>query len=278
LIAVALTEPDEDTAWGAIAALHLRGTREVFARAQRLCTSDNANARRVGADILGQVGLPKRTFQARAVAILRDMLEREQSPAVLNSLCVALGHRHDRRAIPLLVRHIDHPDADVRFGVAFGLSGQEDATAISALIELTRDADADVRDWATFGLGEQIEADTLAIRAALYERWIHDSGDVQSEAMLGLARRKDERVFRHLLARIEADAATGYAGTLPLDAAAVLGDPRLYPALVRLRANWHDDRSWVRDALEEAIERCSGSAPFVVEDDEGGASATSSAE
>jgi HEAT repeat protein len=256
LIAVALAEPDEDKAWDAIGALHLRGTREVFTRAQRLCGSDDARERRVGVDILGQLGLPARTFQSKAVAILREMLEREESPDVLNSLCVALGHRHDMRAIPLVLRYKNHPDADVRFGVVFGLLGYEDEEAISSLIELSRDADADVRDWATFGLGEQIDADMPAICAALYERLLHDTGEIQGEAMLGLARRRDERVFGPLLAAIEADAATGYSGTLPLDAAAELGDPRLYPALLRLRANWRDERGWVRDALEEAIERC----------------------
>jgi hypothetical protein len=190
------------------------------------------------------------------------MLEHEQSPEVLNSLCVALGHRRDRRAIPLLLRHNNHPDPGVRFGVVFGLLCHEDNSAISALIELSRDVDADVRDWATFGLDEQIDADTYTIRDALYERVIHDTGDIQGEAMLGLATRKDERIFGPLPARIEADAATGYSGTLPLDAATELGDPRLYPALARLRANWRDERGWVATRWERrsraAADRAAG--------------------
>lgn len=48
LISVVLTEDDEDVAWIAVAALHWRGSSEVFAAAQHLCESGCSVERKVG--------------------------------------------------------------------------------------------------------------------------------------------------------------------------------------------------------------------------------------
>jgi hypothetical protein len=63
LIATALSKPDEElTYWNAVAALQWRGTLEVFNRADGLCQSPCSVERRLGADILGQLGCPDRSF------------------------------------------------------------------------------------------------------------------------------------------------------------------------------------------------------------------------
>jgi len=73
---------------------------------------------------------------------------------------------------------------------------------------------------------------------------------------MALGRRGDSRVLAPLLAALEEDAVSGFSGTLPLEAAAELANPRLYPVLLRLRDHWRDDRSWVLAELEGAIEKC----------------------
>lgn len=253
LLHVALTEADEEVVWRAIAALHLRGGRDVFEHACKLCASPEAHERRVGTDILGQLGTPNHTFPEETLAVLLGMLEREQEPDVLNSIAVALGHRCDPRAIEPLVRLKKHPDKRVRYGVVFGLLCQKDELAILTLVELSRDLDIDVRDWATFGLGSQIEADTPAIREALVARLADEDETVRGEAMVGLARRHDRRMVDPLLTDLEA----GWFGSLLTEAATEIGDPRLYPVLVRLREEWEGDKNdWLYMELEEALEKC----------------------
>jgi HEAT repeat protein len=206
----------------------------------------------VGAGILGQLGLPETTFHEESVSILVSMLDHEQEPCVLNSIAVALGHRADARAIEPLVRLKNHPDEVVRFGIVCGLLTLDDERAINTLIELSTDVDSDVRDWATFGIGSMIETDTPEIRAALLARTIDEDADTSGEALVGLARRHDERAVDLLLKELEA----GWNGSLLLEAATELADPRLYPSLVKLQEEWDEAKSWPYSMLEEAIAAC----------------------
>lgn len=257
LLHIALTDVDEDAAWKAVSELQRRGDRDVFDRACRLCTAEDAQARCVGADILGQLGVqlgrPGRAFHEETIAVLLRMLEQEQDPKVLHSVAIALGHRQDPRAIEPLVGFKNHPDEFVRYGVVHGLLGHGDELAVQTLIELSTDPDADVRDWATCGLGSVIEADTPAIRAALFARLTDEDGDTRGEAMVGLARRHDRRMVEPLLNDLKA----GWFGSLLAEAAAEIGDPRLHPVLVRLREEWEGDKNgWLYKELEEALEKC----------------------
>ncbi len=254
LLHVALTEEDEDRAWDAIAVLHLRGNPATCEAARRLCASQDANERRVGADILGQLGKTDNKFHEEAVTTLLGMLEREQDPDVLNSIGAALGHRHDPRAIEPLAHLKHHPEWQVRFSVAHGLWGFEDERAITTLLELSTDPDEVIRDWATTGLGSTIDADTPEIRAALMARLVDEDEVTRREAMVGLARRHDRRVVEPLLAELE----TGGYESLLFEAAEQIGDPRLYPALIRLREEWEGERgeNWLYRQLEDAIAAC----------------------
>ena len=196
------------------------------------------------------------------------MLEHEQDPAVLHSIAVALGHRHDPRAIRPLARFKNHPDPGVREGVVHGLMAYEDELAISTLIELSADPESLIRDWATFGLGTQIKSDTPAIRSALLARTSDEDVDVRAEALIGLAKRRDQRVAELLIPLLEPDifwsdiSSGDYSRSLELEAAEELADPRLLPALERLAQEWgryneamvHEDSLY--DVLEEAIKAC----------------------
>jgi HEAT repeat protein len=253
LFHTALAGTDEDVVWSAINELQQRGSREAFEHARELCASPDSHEQRVGVDVLAQLGIPDLTFHEETLAILLGMLEQEREPTVLKSIALALGHRHDPRAIEPLVRLKKHPDEGVREGVVFGLLSHEDELAIQALIELSRDPDAYyIRDWATFGLGTQIKADTLAIREALVARLADEEGIVRGEAMIGLAGRYDQRMLEPLFN----DLSTGWLGTTLTDEAGRIRES-LYPVLVQMSEVWEGDKaSESYKHLEESIERC----------------------
>ncbi len=252
-VTMALTEPDENAAWEAVVTLHFRGTREVFDAACNLCASACPQERTLGANILGQLGVPNRSFPTESVKVLLRLLEVESDEDVLDAICIALGHIHDPTAIPSLARLWTHPSAQVRYAVVYGLLGFEDQLAIKTLIEMSRDQDDLVRDWATFGLGTQIDADTPEIRAALFARVFDEDEGTRGEALVGLARRKDLRVIEPLIKELECYPHAEY-GSYGLEAAEEIADARLLPILTKMRlsADANDTR------FDEAIRRCSG--------------------
>ncbi len=85
------------------------------------------------------------------------------------------------------------------------MEGSQRGDAIATLIELMDDAEDNVRDWATFELGTQCEVDTPAIRDALRKRLTDSYEEARSEAIWGLARRKDEQGLGLLLKRLDSE-------------------------------------------------------------------------
>jgi HEAT repeat protein len=147
-----------------------------------------------------------------------------------------------------MARVATHPDPEVRWAVAFALNRSQEPEATALLIELSADPDAEVRDWATFGLGTQRVDDSPELREALFARLTDEHRDTRCEALLGLARRGDERVVGPLQAELEADR----VGELAVEAAAAIGAPELLPALEGLVDWWDVDT----DLLNSALEAC----------------------
>lgn len=247
LIAQALSRPliDDDAYWSIVQTLHLLGGAAVYEAACRLCESTDPVHRELGADILGQVYVSDPTLRDRAVHTLITLLETDTNLDVVYSASIGLGHRSDARAIPTLLRWADHPNADIRYGVVFGLLGQEDERAIQTMITLSGDADEDVRDWATFGLGTQSRTDTPELRAALLARLTDPHDDTRAEALVGLAQRMDERVVPYVLHELQ----SGCVGTLAVEAARELADPRFQAALLALQEWWDVDTALLAEAL-----------------------------
>lgn len=252
LFLAALCEPDEDRAWDAVAALHWRGSREILDRALSLCGSACAFERRVGANVLGQLGIPDRAFPEECLLMLLGMLETERDDDALQAVLVALSHLHRPEAIVPALRFRHHADPDARHAVVLVLTGHKDPQALEGLIELTRDSDIQVRDWATFALGTQTDADTPELRAALLDRLADEDGDTRAEALIGLVERKDRRVLPML--RDELVHEDG-VGPLVVEAAGLIGDSSLLPLLLPLREWWVGDCCWP-ETLEEAIQAC----------------------
>ncbi len=252
LINTALIATDEETQWNAVSVLQFRGNQEVFEAASALCKSLTPEERSLGARILGQLGIPERTFPEQSTEILLQLLSQEETADVLCATGIALGHLRAEKAIPALAALKNHPDAEVRYGVVGGLLCQEDEQAIQTLIELSSDQDWDVRNWATFGLGSMIETNTEAVRDALFQRLMQEpagEGDeIYGEALVGLATRKDRRLINPLAQELNA----GCVGVLAVEAAETIGAPELYDALVSLRDWWDVNR----ELLERAIATC----------------------
>lgn len=254
LIHLALTERDEDMAWEYVSALQLRGDGEVFRAADRLCTSDLPTERELGATIVGQLGIPERTFPSKSFLCLARMLQTETDPDTLQAIAVGFGHLNNPRCIELLAPLKNHPANIVRWGVAHGISRHNDPLAIQTLIELSSDEDEEIRDWATFGLGSLIGADTQEIRDALWARTSDPYEDARAEALTGLARRKDPRVAELLLQELDAD----QVDIMIIDAAEEFADPSLLPALMKLKVRWPLERVEEEQWLDKAIQSCSG--------------------
>lgn len=245
LIKLALNAEDEDELWEIVPVLQFRGNREVLEAAQQLCQSKIIKERKLGVDILGQLGIPKRTFPDESLEILFKLIEYEKDSDVLSAIGVALGHIHDSRAIKPLLKLKNHPSADVREGVVFGISSYEDTEAINTLIELSSDEDENVRNWATFGLGSLIDTNTAEIREALFQRLGDEDYEIRGEALLGLAIRKEQRVVEPLIKELSSDSVC----ILAVEAAKEIGEPKLYSVLMQLQDRWKGDQNLLADAI-----------------------------
>jgi len=243
---------DEDAYWRLIGDLHERGGAEEFQAASRLCRSNAAVDREIGADILGQLGWAKRHFHDESVAHLISLLA-DPVDDVVASAAYALGHRQAAAAIPKLLALTEHPNPRVRHAVTFGLLGLEVDAAIGGLIRLSGDADEEVRNWATFGLGSQIEADSPAIRQALVDRLGEENDEIAGEALLGLARRHAPMALPLVSAALQRDGLNG----LIVQAAETLADPRLLPLLEVWRNRGGEPADAYFDGLvEDAWQAC----------------------
>jgi len=232
------TTRDSDEYWGLIRTLHGRPDREVFERAVACCASSASVERRVGADVLAQIGPADsdgvRPFSEATVPALRELLTDSDKDVIVSAIYALAHHRY---ALVGDLRDLArHSLAPVRETVAFALSGHATPEAIALLVELTADVDDDVRDWATFAIGTQCDADSDDIRRALRDRLGDADEEVRSEAIVGLARRGDRVVIDRIVEALDGASPS----QLIFDAADALlvvdpGEPRITASLARWR-------------------------------------------
>ena len=189
--------------------------------------------RAVGCDAVGLVAEVRTDWQGTVATSVIELADTNDDANVAWSVAQALGRCGDVRAVPVLSRMAAHTDPDVRFAVTSALPFvmDNDATglAVDTLLALAADAEDDIREWALFGLGSLGHVDSKAIRDAL-RRGLDDScGDVQTEAIHGLARRRDMAVVPLVVALLAEDD----PGSLTFAAAAFLGHPDLVAPLSR---------------------------------------------
>jgi HEAT repeat protein len=251
--------PESEMLWPMIYELHRRGSSDVFAIAEAFSARDDAAARRLAADILGQLGPladvgteQLRPFTKASLPIFGRLLD-DADAAIVSAAASGLGHHYNCQPVTQRPALIAHPDARVRLSVAqclrVGHGKQVNQTAIDMLMRLMEDKDAIVRDWATFGIGDQCDVDTPLIREALHRRLSDEDFNTRSEAMLGLARRGDVRVVPFIGAALNAE----IVGELAVEAAGAISAPELLPPLQELTTWWDVNEP----LLAEAIAACS---------------------
>ncbi|GIF20879.1 hypothetical protein BJ973_001214 [Actinoplanes tereljensis] len=229
---------DEERRWELISHLHVHGGQEALEVAARWSDHPEPARRRLAADVVSQLGAAPGQVAAAgpyregSLALLLTMVREESHPDVLYSITTGFGHIGDERSLAPLVSLRAHPDAEVRYGVAFALLGRPEAAALDTLITLSADQDAQVRDWATFGLARQTDEDSPRLRDALADRLNDDDVDTRVEAIHGLATRGDERVVQPLLDILESPPESADSGLIAEALCALAtADPRLLPHL-----------------------------------------------
>ena len=236
--------------WDYIVALHFRPEAAVFQAASDWCAASDSSLRSLGADAFGQLGVWDRPFREESIPILWSLLE-DPSVDVLTSTIHALGHLSiagvEARLLPLL----GHESAEVRHSIACAIGTIESDLAVNMLIQLSDDSDTDVRNWATFGLGSLIEMDTEEIRDALLRRLADPDDETRGEAFVGLARRQDKRIVTPMLGELRSDC----VGTLAVEAARDIADPRLLDTLKELVDWWDVNVSLLHEAISACTQR-----------------------
>lgn len=193
--------------WQCVNDIQEIGGRDAFNVASAMLRSRRTLRRRLGADVLGELGYQEypRPFRRQSAPLLLAALGSERNAAVLASLTKALGRLGVRSAIPSLVSLGKHRSAVVRRALAAELPGctwasgedRPDRRVTQLLIELTRDPIAEVRGWACFSLAGSV-ADSPDIRTALWDRVRDRHYDTRVDALRGLAIRRDRRAHQPL--------------------------------------------------------------------------------
>ena len=235
-----------------LGAVHCRGGRTEFELGRRYAASPDPLDRKVGAEVLAQLGWRRRTFLDESMEILLPML-RDPETEVVIAAAYALWHRNDPRAIPEVRPLAAHPDPDVRRAVVSALSSHDDDAAIAGLIRLAADAANKVRDWAAFGLGTLLDRDTPEIRGALAALLRDEDAEIRGEAMIGLAKRRDPRA----LGAVAEELCGPFEGSWCLEAAEFLATSDLHQLLLRARERAPDvDRVKFAADFDRAIAAC----------------------
>ncbi|GAA1508894.1 hypothetical protein GCM10009730_11260 [Streptomyces albidochromogenes] len=217
-------DPGRDEWMEAVAALWRRGDEETFQAAAAWCASGDPLRQAFAADVLAQLGFEQgdKPFAARALPLLRELAREagDSDSELAQAAVLALGHHGDPTALPEILRHAGHPEAEVRHRVALSLIGLVPAghrEGAAALIALSRDPDDEVRDWATLALAG-FDADTPEIRQALADRLEDHDPDTAAEAAGGLAARGDARAVDALARLLREEDPEGYAYATALEA------------------------------------------------------------
>lgn len=194
-------------------------------------------------------------YNPEVLSELLEMLVENQPVEVLVAVIIALGHAWTESACLALVPFASHPDEQVRLVAVQSMPGGVESTAgkltvAGALIDRFHDDDTDVRDWATFGVGSILDIDSDAIREALRSNLKDPDYGVRCEALVGLARRRDQSTMEATIQFLEEES----VGRLAVESAGLLADPRLLPALIALASWWDVDT----ELLEAAQKACRG--------------------
>lgn len=242
--------------WDNISVLRKRPSEELFLKCVELTKLNDPKIRRIGIEILSQMGMTPRPFLKQTLKLYFDLLNIENHPEVLMSLLYAIGNNNDKlnkTQIERLCTFLDNDNNSVKEGLVSSLGFVNDLKAIDVLIKLSSDKSNHIRDWATFYIG-QVDRNNKNIREALWARVNDKHQDTKLEAIVGLATRKDKRI-NDIIKRELLD---GEYGTLLFEAIIETGDNQFLPLLQQNLKLAKGDKSikpeWIKD-LKDCIDK-----------------------
>ncbi|MEP6488282.1 HEAT repeat domain-containing protein [Microcoleus vaginatus GB2-A3] len=151
----------------------------------------------------------------------------------------------DEKAIPGLLKLVEHSDSDVRSSAADALAKIGDKKAIPGLLKLLEHSDSDVRSSATDALGKIGEEKGIPGLLKLLE---HSDSDVRRVAADALGKIGDEKAIPVLLKLLEHSDSS--VRRMAADALGKIGDEKAIPGLLKLLEHSESDvRRMAADAL-----------------------------
>lgn len=243
---------DDPRFWGAVEVLHGRFSLALLDEVRPWTQSPDPDVRSAGVTVLAQGHISCPEVKTPVGELLLALMQSEANASVLQSLAFALGHCCPPGHVSALVALANSEDADIRYAAVHSLCHADDPAAVKTLIRLSADPDTDVRDWATFALGSQTEQDTPELREALWARVNDVDSETRGEALVGLAKRKDDRV----IGAIERELASPDVGRLAVEAAKEFPHRCFLAGLNRLKPD-----EWNMDLLQETIAVCQTADP-----------------
>lgn len=240
-----------------IIALHWGADRAWLPLVLALSQRKEARARKLAAEILGQFGPAQRILPGTCRRRLAGMLVSESCATVLEAVLMGLGFQdYVRPVMEAVLRHAGHPSPLVRHAVGWALHGVRDPHAVPVLLRLVQDPAAQVRDAGMFALSSYSRA-TLrspAILAALLAGVEDPNSDVVSEAAAGLARIRHPEGLRAAARQLQ----KGWRGTIYPEILGAYSDTAVRRMLdgiglsAEVAAAQRPEESW-RDAVERVV-------------------------
>lgn len=249
LLSYVKTALTRDAYWDRIIELRKQYTGKVYVICQQLIASEQESDRKMGYDIIAQIGDLSFRQSKHIQQMYLDKLKIERNHALEEALLYGLSHNNNNLpldAIDQLQHYQSNNDAILRLGLVHCLSGIDSPKAIMILLTLMQDENDEVRNWSTFGIGSQLDTDNQAIRAALWKNVTDKYQDVRYEAILGLAKRQ----VMEVVSVIETELQQGNIGTLLFEAIVELQLSNFIPQLKRLleisKQEKEADETWIK--------------------------------
>ncbi|UUF16921.1 MULTISPECIES: HEAT repeat domain-containing protein [Flavobacterium] len=242
--------------WKFISELRKRKQGGVFEKSIELTKSEIVREKIIGINILAQFGYP-RLHSKEILKRYFDLLKAETDKNIISSILYGIGHNNDNlteNQINIICDYKNHRSVNVRYSLVYALLSIDKMKPIETLIELTKDKDSDIRNWATFGIGTQIETNNTTIRDALWERVSDEDKITRFEAIVGLAKRKEENIREILKSELlEIDE----SGSLILEAIEEFNDKEfvslIKEQIIRNKALQRADENWLLETLEKLL-------------------------
>ncbi|MBC8756690.1 hypothetical protein H2O64_18600 [Kordia sp. YSTF-M3] len=221
------TDSSEETHWNYITELVQREPQICLHKAASLVSSNVLKEKIIGIKLFIKLYYSKYDTE-RILKILFHLLKSEQENEIISLLISVMDIDNKNltdNQIDLLCTFKNH-NANIKFSLMNAFSELATEKTIDVYIELSNDKNIGIKQTAIYNLAEVIETDTDEIRKALWDKVLDTDQKTRSYAILGLAKRKDEKIKDFLIHKLES---IDHSGTLILEAIETLNDKSLIP-------------------------------------------------